>query len=588
MALIDAFLQEAVPFNICLAVRTDSIAGTGTAQDPFNASARLGVPLSITLAIGGAAPLDREAVATAATPHGFATGDLVTISGVTGDDAEIWNGTFGIYGVSDYSFKYYMKKPPAPFPPGSPICNRLTLLFDQVMRDAPANIKIHIGPGVFQTRGFAPNDARGWQPKTGQNIVGAGIDVTTVQLVGAVNPDQHYHVVGMPIAPSGSTAIAPLKHFEISDLTIDCNVDNQSGRPDPGYANVACGAVRLLGDHARIRNVKAINWGTKSLKQGCFVLSIIQASGRPSGGDGNPVLTETQDNGIEDCICILPSKNNARETTVLHLGGLPNATNRAQGFGTGAFIRKNFVDCQYLSSTDLAHPLAVNFSSQFVTSKSGTEISGNTGTFVGKRLHFRIGADIQTFVRLYNPKNPASRWNGYFPIKLLGATDDTLVVALDSSSGTNDDSSLVIMGTEFRAIAVSSGVNAVVEQNQIHNCWIGGPYQSPMDDSVSEPTVPPTLAPRGTPRSIERAQHPQPHRARQLLSQRGRRPLLQHGRGERLGGNPYRHYLPPARSSRLGRPHAQLGLAPLGECARGREMVENTLAVHLRRICAPA
>ena len=47
--------------------------------------------------------------------------------------------------------------------------------------------------------------------------------------------------------------------------------------------------------------------------------------------------------------------------------------------------------------------------------------------------------------------------------------------------------------TEFRAIAVSSCVNAVIEQNQIINCWIGGPYQSPLDDSVTDPASPPTL-----------------------------------------------------------------------------------------------
>ena len=214
MALIDAFLQDAAPFNLWLAVRTDSIAGTGTAQDPFNASALSGMPFSITLAIGGAVPLDREAIATTTTPHGLANGDLVTVSGVTGDDAELWNGIFGIYGVSDYSFKYYMKKAPAPFPPGSPEYRHLSLLFDKVMRQVPERIKICLGPGVFQTRGYAPNDARGWQPKTGQRIVGAGTDVTTLQLVGAENLDQHYHAVGMPIEPGGSAALAPLKHFE--------------------------------------------------------------------------------------------------------------------------------------------------------------------------------------------------------------------------------------------------------------------------------------------------------------------------------------------------------------------------------------
>jgi hypothetical protein len=50
------------------------------------------------------------------------------------------------------------------------------------------------------------------------------------------------------------------------------------------------------------------------------------------------------------------------------------------------------------------------------------------------------------------------------------------------------------MGTEFRGIAISSCISAVVGENQIHNCWIGGPYQSLLDDSVTEPDQPPTLA----------------------------------------------------------------------------------------------
>jgi hypothetical protein len=68
MSLLDAFTLDAAPFNVWLAVRTDHTAGTGTVQDPFNASTRLGSLLSISLAVGGAAPLDREAVATTTTP----------------------------------------------------------------------------------------------------------------------------------------------------------------------------------------------------------------------------------------------------------------------------------------------------------------------------------------------------------------------------------------------------------------------------------------------------------------------------------------------------------------------------------------
>jgi hypothetical protein len=420
---------------------------------------------------------------------------MVIITGVAGLGSSVWNGTFGIYNVLASTFNFLLSKETAN-PQANPTAIRMTFEFDNVMRDVPPHTRIHLGPGIFKTRGFAPNDARGWQPKTGQKIVGAGVNVTILQLVGAENADQHYHAVGMPIEPNGSTPIAPLEQFEISDLSIDCNMDNQPGRPDPGYGNVACGAVRILGNHCQIHNVKAINWGTKSLKQGCFVISIIQASGQPTGEDDHPILTETQHNGIEDCIAIEPSKNNARETTVLQIGGVKNSDNHAQGFGIASFIRKNFVDCQFFTSVGVGHPDPIAFASHFITSKGGTQITVDTGTFVGKHPHFRNELDERSYVRFYNPKDPLSRWNGYFQISLVDSTEEEFSVLLGAAPpNTTADSSFVIMGTEFRAIAVTSGLNAVVEQNQIHNCWIGGPYQSPMDDETEfDPDVPSTRA----------------------------------------------------------------------------------------------
>ncbi len=489
MGLTEAFLLDAVSFNLWIAARTDGISGSGTAQDPRNGTTKRETAVPLALSIENLADL-REATATLVSGnHGFANGDLVEISGVEGSSQDRWNGTFGIYGVTNSTFKYYMKREVAHPAAGNPRAVRLIFLFDEVMRNAPASIRIHVGPGVFQTRGFAVGDDRGWQPKTGQKIVGAGFDVTTLQLVGADHADQHYHVIGMPITPNGSTPITPLQSFEVSDLTLDCNMDQQPNRPDPGYANVACGAVRIFGTQSRIRNVKAINWGTKSLQQGCFVFSIIQASAQPSHEFGYPLLTETAHNGIEDCIAVQPSQNNARETTVLHIGGIKNESNHAQGFGHAAFIRKNFVDCAFHASDGRAFPSA------FITSRNGSGIETPLGTFAAKRPHLLTDSNVTKYFRFYSPKNPSSRWNGYFQLESVLASDTVRVILGTAPPGTTDDSSFVVMGTEFRGIAVSASISAVVEQNQIHNCWIGGPYQSPMDAEAGyDPEVPPTLA----------------------------------------------------------------------------------------------
>jgi hypothetical protein len=255
MGLLDAFLQESVQFNLWIASRSDGVSGSGTAADPFNGSTKLYPPVQISLRFTSHAS-GREAEATVfSSPNPFSDGDMVIITGVAGLGSSVWNGTFGIYNVLASTFNFLLSKETAN-PQGNPTAIRMTFEFDNVMRDVPPHTRIHLGPGIFKTRGFAPNDARGWQPKTGQKIVGAGVNVTVLQLVGAENADQHYHAVGMPIEPNGSTQIAPLEQFEISDLSIDCNMDNQPGRPDPGYGNVACGAVRILGNHCHIHNDK--------------------------------------------------------------------------------------------------------------------------------------------------------------------------------------------------------------------------------------------------------------------------------------------------------------------------------------------
>jgi hypothetical protein len=149
MGLSDAFLSDAARFNMWISARTDGVAGSGTAQDPLNGSVRQEKPLEISLSYVNEAPQEARA-STAPFAHHFVDGDVVTISGVTGSLAAMWNGTFGIYSVSEFGFRYFMKRPLPPEQPvtGNPTCVRLTFLFDEVMRQAPSNIRIHLGPGT--------------------------------------------------------------------------------------------------------------------------------------------------------------------------------------------------------------------------------------------------------------------------------------------------------------------------------------------------------------------------------------------------------------------------------------------------------
>lgn len=138
MALLDALLQDPVPFNTWIAVRKDGIAGSGTAQDPLNGGTKRHPPIQISLVLTPH-PSGREAEATLLSGSGFfKEGDVVEISGVTGPQTEPWNGTFGIYNVSSTKFNYLLKKT-ALTPQGTPTAVRLTFPFDEVMRNIPPN-----------------------------------------------------------------------------------------------------------------------------------------------------------------------------------------------------------------------------------------------------------------------------------------------------------------------------------------------------------------------------------------------------------------------------------------------------------------
>jgi hypothetical protein len=235
MRLSDALFLEPAALNMWIAARTDGLAGSGTAHDPFNGATRQEAKLEIGLSYLNESPQEAR-INTAPIAHGFVNGDVVKILGVTGPFAAIWNGTFGIYEVSEFGFRYFMKKSLPPDQPveGNPTGARLTFPFDEVMREIPPNTRIHLGPGVFQTRGFGTDavgttDERGFQVKSGWKIVGSGMDVTTLQLVGADIADYHYHALGMPIEPEqgSTTPITPLEHFDFINTPLQRGVWNR-------------------------------------------------------------------------------------------------------------------------------------------------------------------------------------------------------------------------------------------------------------------------------------------------------------------------------------------------------------------------
>jgi hypothetical protein len=108
--------------------------------------------------------------------------------------------------------------------------------FAYIMREKVGeNTAIRMGPGIYHTRGMggdgyvmAPKKL--WRPKPGQRIIGSGMFTTTLRFtfdeptmpirggISAIHPGPRLYMID-----NGKTF---LHSFEISDLTVDCNLQN--------------------------------------------------------------------------------------------------------------------------------------------------------------------------------------------------------------------------------------------------------------------------------------------------------------------------------------------------------------------------
>lgn len=116
--------------------------------------------------------------------------------------------------------------------------------FDANMASLPAYSAIHILAGTYQTWGTAA-----YRPKSGQKILGSGIDVTILQL-SASAMDAGTFSFGSGVAVIGTDGFITT-NIELCNLTLDCNYQ-------PGANCTLCGAD-LEGYNHIIRHVKLIN-----------------------------------------------------------------------------------------------------------------------------------------------------------------------------------------------------------------------------------------------------------------------------------------------------------------------------------------
>jgi hypothetical protein len=205
---------------------------------------------------------------------------------------------------------------------GDPYDGSTRAKFDARMSELQPNTRVHLGPGTFQTQGYTYGASGGWQIKPGMKIIGSGMEVTTLQLANHTD-NATYFVIGHDISAGAKVDFA-----EVSDLTINCDLANAG-------ASTACSAVCLMGNHARIHRVRAINWGSKAGNKPTSVLSCITAM--PYAG-----VPEVADAGIEACVVVSPGASNVAVCTGI---SLTTADTGTEGHGKAPYIRNCFVDC---------------------------------------------------------------------------------------------------------------------------------------------------------------------------------------------------------------------------------------------------
>ncbi|MBL9171118.1 MAG: hypothetical protein JNN07_25520 [Verrucomicrobiales bacterium] len=373
MSLIQALLQDAVPMDVYIALRSDGAVGSGTENDPWNGG-RAAYPVRTVDAVTVGTITDNApfiVTITTSVAHGFNSGDIVLMSGFAAPATsppsppygELLNGSFLVTVLADTQFtykSYYYSEGLYPAPPtgslssSGVICQKDPFLFDAVMRrlaQTPTKaVRVHLGPGVFETKGYQFSYRDGgasglgglgvtWRAFAGLKMRGSGINVTTLKLVEASFRNAHYHVIGMP--PNAYPADVA-DYFEASDFTIDCNVGGQNS------TQLTCGAIFVRGSHTRLRRLRAINFGRQG--PGLRTVAGVQTPVTPElflfpvGGSSlanNAGKYQSSDCVIEECVVEQPGFNCFRESTLLVVSG--------GNFPSGATaFRNNYINCEYV------------------------------------------------------------------------------------------------------------------------------------------------------------------------------------------------------------------------------------------------
>jgi hypothetical protein len=162
--------------------------------------------------------------------------------------------------------------------------------YDQLLATYSQNTVFNYAPGTYQTRGYRFRTRK--SAGTNCQHLGAGVDQTVIQLVGAVDPTQDGIIFGTDYD-------ATADGFELQNLTLDCNA---LGNPKFTNHLGAVGAINTAGSNILIRQIKVIGFGTGLGGVECFAVLIFP---------GPALSWRSFDNiTIDSCVFTSPAQGN--------------------------------------------------------------------------------------------------------------------------------------------------------------------------------------------------------------------------------------------------------------------------------------
>lgn len=366
MSLIDALLLDPARIDVYVALRQDESSGSSTHSDPWNGGLRLA---TTEVSVSSLSIASQTATLTTASAHGYADGDLVLISGATDP---LLNGVFFVLNKTATTFQISTNEV-ATSAAGSLKVRKVTeLRFDTIMADVTKagipNVCVHLGPGVFYTRGYHDGITGSWQIQSGQRIAGSGLGVTTLRMLNNTASKSCYAIGHALTRTSPSSAPNRVDLAEVADMSIDANLAAAA-------ATSSAGALRMMGNHARAVRVRAVNFGTKDATKPCMAFAML--TGNTNSGSSATNELGVANCGLSECAAVKPNFSTLGPVTAFHVGP-SEAGGSTEAVGVGPYIQNCFADFTLPTSPNPSVDLTKDFRGLSMAWCVGGVVSGNS------------------------------------------------------------------------------------------------------------------------------------------------------------------------------------------------------------------